>query len=56
MTTTKRRPRTATCPECRGEVTKRLCGGHMIAGARPESDRCPQCYCWYCGREGEVEG
>ncbi len=43
------------CPECHGEVALRLCGGHMIAGARPQSDRCPQCHCWRCGREGEVE-
>ena len=44
------------CPECHGEVAQRLCGGHMIAGARPQSDRCEQCWCWRCGREGEVEG
>ena len=51
-----RPPRIVPCPECHGEVTLRLCNGHMIAGARPGRDRCPQCWCWRCGTDGEVEG
>ena len=44
-----------TCPECHGESALRLCGGHMIAGARPGGERCPQCWCWRCDGEGEIE-